>query len=275
MAAPVRADIKYYRGENSAPINNSDPIGGAIYTTTELDQDTSSNLWANVSISSDSDLIYYSIHYRAAKNETSGSLQNARIYNRAGAILNTGSGIATITSTSGTEDIDIRVTGKVSGAWTSETISISGTTPALGVQTWDTGTVVRWEAVSGTPQGNLSCSIASELVGVMYGTNDDPVDGDDTSISSYMISAETTWALADAINTTVESTNRITEPDDIGTFSEATYWTGEDGSINIPGGALEIDDYIGVVGKLTLLEDVPQPMRNFMVMIVVLGDSVG
>ena len=271
MAAPTRADVKYYRGANTAPTNDVDPLGGAIYTTSELDQDVSSNLWANVSISPDTNLTYYSTHYR--RNTSTGNLANARFYNRAGCLKNSNSGIATITSTASSESISIRVAGKVGGNWDTETLVVTGTTPSLGTKTWDVDTVVRWEAVSGTPVGNLSCSVNSELVGIIYGTNDDPVDGNTDSISCYMISAETTWAVATALNTTVSSANRLTAPSGIGSFSLATYWTGDDASINVPTGNLDADDYIGIVGKLDLLTNVPQPLRNFLVMVVMLGDA--
>lgn len=272
MAAPTRADIHYYRGANAAPANDTDPLGGAIYTTAELDPTSASNLWSTIRIES-TDQDYYSVHYRQAKNSSSGSLESARFYNRAGAILNSTSGTAQVASTSASESISIIITGKVSGNWDQETLVVSGTTPTIGSKTWDSNSVVRWQCVSGTPVGNITCSVNGSVVGVIYGTNDDPVDGDPDSIACYMISTETTWALATATNTTVSSANRKTAPTGIGSFVAATLWSGADASINVPGGNLIVDEYIGVVGKLTLKANVPQPTRPFQVMGVMLGTS--
>lgn len=272
MAAPTRANIHYYKGANAAPTNDTDPIGGAIDTAAQLNPATPSNLWANITIGT-SDVDYYSVHYRQAKNSSSGSLESARFYNRAGARLNTSAGTATIVSTSSSENIQIKIVGKVGGNWDSETLTISGTTPAIGSKTWDNGQVWRWEAVSGTPAGNLTCSVNSYVCCVMYGSLDNPSDGDPESIACYMCSAETTWALATATDATVSASNRLTAPGSISSFSAATLWSGADSSIAVPGGDLDIDEYIGIVGKLTIKANIPQPLRPFQVMPTIIGDS--
>ncbi len=272
MAAPTRADIAYYKGANAAPTNNTDPIGGAIDTGAELDPEVSSNLWSTLSIGS-SNVSYYSVHYRKAINVTSGSLQQARFYNRASCKTNTGSGVASIQSNKTTEDITVRVVGKVGGAWDTEEIDVVGSSLVLGSTVWDAGTVYRWECTAGTPVGLLSCSVNGELVGVIYGTSDDPDDGDTESISCYMISAETQWALADAINSTRSAANRLTAPTSLTSFSRATYWSGGDASISVPGSVLNINDYIAVVGRLDVIANIPQPLRDFMVRPTILGDS--
>lgn len=272
MSAPTRAQIGYFRGSNVAPTNNTDPIGGAIYTSAELDPGTPSNLWSTLTIGS-SDVSYYSVHYRKALHSAPGSLQNARIYNRAGCQLNTGSGTASIVSTASDENCTVRLIGKISGSWDTEELDAVGTTVDIGSKTWDTGTVYVWEVTSGTPKGNISCFINGELVGVIYGTNDDPVDGNSESIACYMVSALDEWAVATALNTDLSAANRLTAPTGIGSFSRPTYWAGEDQSTNIPTGVMEANDYIGVVGKRTVPANMVQPLRSIQAMIVVLGDA--
>lgn len=272
MSAPVRADIKYYRGANAAPTNNTDPIGGAIYTTSELNPATPGNLFKNLSIGSSSTTVY-SIHYRKAEQTAPGILTNARFYNRAGAVKNTSAGTASIASNSPLEDTTIRVTGKIGGVWDFEDIDILGTAISVGTKTWDANTVLRWEATSGQPVGIIGCSVAGELCGVIYGTSDDPTDGNSESIATYMCSAETTWALATAKNSTLSASNRLTAPGSIGSFYPATKWLGEDDSLSIPSTELEENDYIGIVCKLVIEANVPQPLRDFQLKPDVFGDA--
>lgn len=255
-----------------APTNDTDPLGGAIYTTTELNPSTPGNLWKNLSISGSNKTVY-SIHYRKAEHSSPGSLQNARFYDRAGAKKNTSAGTASIASNYAGEDTTVRVTGKVGGAWDYEDIDVVGTSIAVGTKTWDANTVLRWETLSGQPVGIIGCSIAGELIGVIYGTSDDPVDGDTESIATYMCSAEITWALANAKNSTLSSANRLTAPSDISSFVAATKWLGDDDSITIPSTEMVVDDYIGIVGKLIIEANVPQPVRDFQTKPTIFGDA--
>lgn len=273
MAAPTRADIAYFGCLNPTPTNDTDPLGGAIQDGgAELDPEVAGNLWSTLSIGA-SDVSYYSVHYRKAINTSSGSLQQARFYNRASCKLNTGAGVASIQSNKSTEDITVRAVGKVGGEWNTEELDVVGSSIVLGSTIWDANTVYRWECTAGTPIGLLSCSVNGELVGIIYGTSDDPDDGNSETISCYMISAETQWALADAINENRDSADRLTAPADLTAFSRATYWSGGDASISVPGGELQIDDYIAVIGRLDVIANIPQPLRDFMVRPTILGDS--
>lgn len=272
MSAPLRADIKYYRGANVAPTNDTDPLGGAIYTISELNPATPGNLFKNLSIGSTSKTVY-SIHYRKAEQTAPGVLTNARFYNRAGAVKNTSAGFASIASDSASEDITIRVTGKIGGSWDYEDLDVLGTAVVVGTKNWDANSVLRWEATSGQPVGILGCSVAGELCGVIYGTSDDPTDGNSESIATYMCSAETTWALATALNTDLSSANRLTAPTGIGSFAAATKWLGQDDSLSIPTTELTENDYIGIVCKFIIEANVPQPLRDFQLKPDVFGDA--
>ena len=272
MAAPTRANIAYYGCANPTPENDTDPLGGAIASGSELNPNDPGNLWATLSIGS-SDVSVYSVHYRKAINTSSGSLEYSRFYNRAGMELNTGAGTASIQSDSADEDISVRVVGKVSSVWDTETLAVSGTSLVVGSKIWDATSVYRFECTAGTPVGLMTCSVNGEVVGVIYGTSDDPDDGDSESIACYMISAETRWALATAINTDKSSSNRLTAPSGLSSFSRATYWAGDDAAINVPGTTLGVNDYVCVVGVLDIKASIPQPVRNFQVLVTILGDS--
>lgn len=272
MAAPTRLDEKYYGSADGNPSNDTDPLGGAIATGTELNPASPSNLWSTLSIGTSSKTVY-SIHYRKQENSTSGELVNARFYCRTGAIKNTNAGTASIASNKAGEDCTVRVVGKIGGNWDFEDIDVLGTTISVGSKIWDANSVLRWVVLEGYPIGILGCSVAGETVGVIYGTSDDPVDGNGESIACYMCSAEITWALATSKNTTLSSANRLTAPTGIGSFEPATLWANEDTSIAVPSGVFEIDDEIGICGKLVIEANAPQPPRDFQVMTALLGDA--
>ena len=272
MAAPTRLDMKYYLGTDGNPNNDTAPLGGAINTGAEANPATPSNLWKALSIGSTSKTVY-SVHYRKLENTAPGSLQNARFYDRAGAVKNTSSGPASIASNSALEDCTIRATGKVGTVWDYEDIDILGTAVVVGTKTWDANSVLRWECTTGQPIGLIGCTIAGQTCGVIYGTSDDPADGNSESIATRMCSAEITWALATAKNTTVSSANRLTAPTGIGSFVAATKWLGDDDSITVPSTLMEEDDVIGIVGKLVIEANVPQPVGDFQTKPTVFGDS--
>lgn len=255
MATPTRSDKRTYLGADGVPATDVDPIGGAIYTGTAVNENTTGNLFGDLRIGS-SDIYYYTIFYEAFANTTSGSMKNCREANRAGAILNSSSGTVSVVSTSSSDTGTLRVTGLVSSVWEQEDITLTGTTPATGVKTYDSGGVVRYEYISGTPAGALTCSVASAVCGVIWGTDYDPADGG-SSIATYMATAEIDLAVATAINTTLSSANRLTAPTGIGSFSKATRWTGADASIAVPGGSLGVGDYIGICARFTAYNGIP------------------
>ncbi len=244
MSTPTRGNKVTYLGSNPVPTDDTSDIGGAVDTGTSVDQSIVGNLFAAQRIG-DSDVPVYEILYEAFDHSSSGSMENARVANRAGARFNSGAGTATVVSTLNTDVGTVRVIGKVSGVFTTEDIVVTGTTPAFGVNTYDSNTVVRWEYVNAIPAGNITCSVASEICGIIWGTSADPPDGF-YSIATYMATAEIDFAVATSINTTLTSSDRLTAPTGIGSFAKATRWTGEDFSIAVPGGSLGVGDYVGV-----------------------------
>lgn len=255
MATPIRLDKKSNLGSNAVPSDDVSAIGGAINTGSNINENTVDNLFGDLRINN-SDIYYYSIVYERFINTSSGSMQNARVGNRAGAKLNTSPGTVTLVSTNIADTGSYRVTGKVSGVWTTEDIVATGTTPATGVHTFDVSTVVRYESLAGTPLGAVTFSVASDVCGVIWGTDNDPLDGA-PSIATYMATAEIDLAVATAINTTLSSANRLTAPTGIGSFSKATLWTGADATIAVPGGVLAVGDKIAVCVRFKAFNGIP------------------
>lgn len=255
MATPTRNNKKTYLGSNPVPNDNTDDLGGTIDTGTAINENTVGNLMGDLRIGT-SDIYYYAILYEAFNHSTSGSVENARVANRAGAKVNASAGTASVVSTSASDTGIIRVIGKVSGTWTADDITLTGTTPATGNETFDLGTVVRWEALSGSVTGAVTCSVAAEVVGVIWGTTYDPADGG-SSIATYMATAEIDLAVATAINTALSSADRLTAPTGIGSFAKATRWSGADSAIAVPGGSLGVGDYVGVCVRFTAFNGIP------------------
>lgn len=264
MATPTRANKKTWLGSEPVANDDEDDIGGAK-TGSPINEATVGNLFGDMRISTDGDVAYYTIFYEGFNHTSSGSIENARVALRSGARFNTSAGSVTLVSTSASDTSVVRITGKVDDTWVQENITLAGTTPVSGVQEFDNSGVYRYEFVSGTPVGIITCSVNSEICAVLYGTSANPVDGG-SSIATYMATTEIAIAVADAINSTLESNDRLTPPDDIGGFSQATYWTGEDNSINVPGGSLGVNDYIGVCARFTAYQGIFPPANGKLLM---------
>lgn len=260
MSIPNRGDKKTYLGSDGRPTNDTDPCGGGIDTGTAIDENNIGNLFGSIRLGS-SDVDYYTIFYIKMEHSSPGYLDFARFNNRAGARPNSTSGNASIISTNSVDDGQVIITGKVSGTWTQETLTLNGTTPVIGSQVWDSDTVVRWQFISGVPVGLITCSVNSSVCGVIWGTDNDPADAF-PSISTYTASAEMQFALANSLNMDLYGDNRLTAPSDIGSFSTATRWSGEDFSINVPGDQMYDNDYIGVCARFTAYADIPAPYNG-------------
>lgn len=272
MASPTRDDCKTYLGADGRPVNDTDPIGGAIATGTVIDPNTLGNLFGDIRLDS-TDQIYYTVFYKRMEQTAPGVLTNSRFSNRAGARLNTTSGNASVVSTNAADVGQIKITGKVSGTWTTETLTLTGTSAVIGSQVWDANTVVRWESLDGVLLGLITCAVNSSTCAIIWGTDNDPQDGF-PSIATSFASYEMQFALCTAINTALSSADRKTAPSGIGSFSTATRWSGEDFSIAVPGGDLAEDDYIAICAKLTAYANIPAPTNGrFQFKHSLIGDS--
>lgn len=273
MAAPTDTDLKYYGGTNTTPQNNTDPYGGAIDTGSELVQ-TDPNIIIYSLQSLEVDEEYYGIFYR--KNEATGALNNARVYNRAGMQLNSSSGtIQIISSSSSDTDIKIQFTGYSSAAFNTDTITVNGTTPVSGVESFDVDGVLMAEVLTlagspTTPVGNITVSVNSEIIAIIYGT------AADEDIACTMVTSLYEMAVASSLSSTISGTNRLTAPaSGIGSFSQATNWAGSDQSINVPTGILPASGYIGVCIKLTIPASMPTPIIGYYQFLgVIMGNPV-
>ena len=270
MSAPVFTDYKVYAGTSGIPNNDSSPYGGAIDLSAALNPNTSGNLFSGIKIIG-SNVDYYSVMYGRVENASPGTFQNARWANRAGARVNTTSGAASLVSTNINDLNQVKVIGKISGAWDFEVITLTGNVVITGNKIWDTGSVIRWESLTGVPVGNITCSVNSYVCGIIWGTLDD------VNATTYMASAEVQLAVASAKNTAVSGTNRLTAPvSGISAFSNAVKWNTNDQSINVPTGVINPNDYSGLVIKLTSFANVPPPVPGeLQIKPNLVGESVG
>ncbi len=257
----TNADLKYYGGVDGAPANDVDPYGGDIDTGAELNEATAGILIATVPRPTSADEDYYGIGYR--KNEhASSDWTGARLTNRAGANLNSNSGLAQVVSDNAADVGTLRVVGKVGGVWTTEDITLTGTTDAFGAETWDTGEVWRYEYLVGgvpaEPVGILSIAIDGEVVAVMYGSS--------TDYGNNQCSAEWETACATALDSSIGGADRKTPPaSGIGSFSRACRWTGAgavDDSIALPTGELTHGKHVGYCVHFIAKANIPAPVSG-------------
>lgn len=273
MATPTRLNKKTYLGPAGVANDDEDGIGGAPDTGTPVNPATVGNLNGDMKIGSGSDVSTYFIFYEGFNNTSSGSVENARVGVRSAAKFNTSAGSVALVSTSSSDTGTVRVTGKVGGDWVQEDVVLGGTTPISGIENFDAGEVYRWEYLSGYPVGVITGTVASEVCAVIWGTSANPPDGA-PSIATYMATTEIEIAVADTINATLDSTDRLTPPDGIGSFALAYVWTGEDNTTAVPGGTLGVDDTIGVCGKFTSYAGIFPPSSGKMqFMHGVIGDA--
>lgn len=260
MAAPVLADLMAYPGSYGTPVDDVTPYGGAINVSTPIDPAVLNSLLFKIFLPS-IDTIYYDAFYFQNNCTTPGTLASARIYNRAGARVNTSAGSCQYVSTLATDTGIVRTTGKVGGVFTQEDVTLTGTTPISGSKSWDISSVVRHEYLtlglaSTQPTGQVSISVAGQIIAVIYGTT----LGYATSFSSV----EFKITLATTKGSTVSGTNRLTAPNvgTLGAFSTATYWSGDDNSLGVPGGFLAFGESIAVVTQFTSFAGIFIPVGN-------------
>lgn len=257
------SDLKYYLGANPTPTNDTDPYGGAIDTSPELNELTAGILIATVPRPTSGSQYYYGIAYR--KNEhASSDWDSAAFTNRAGAKLNTSGGIVSVVSDNSADTGTLRVAGQISAAWDTESITLTGTTTAYGAETWDASQVWRYEYLVGgaaaVPTGNLTIAVDGEVVAVIYGSGG--------GYGNNMASAEWDLAVASSKGATISGTNRITAPAaGISAFSKACKWGGSgavDQSIAVPGGSLDFGEYIGYCIRLTAHAGIAAPVSGYL-----------
>lgn len=267
MAAPTNSDLKYYDGADANPANNTDPLGGAIDTGSEVNEATANTLIQTVTIGS-SDISYRGVVYR--KNTAAGSLDDAFVYLRTGGELPGSAGVVSAVSTSAADTGSLWIAYKSGGNWIAagETITMTGLSTATGLTSVDSGS--DWLAIyaSGTPPtGDISIFINSVKVGVIYGT----AGGN----ANYCASTLYQIAVATAQNTALSSANRLTDPTGIGSYARATYWPGNDSSVAIPGTDLGASDYFGYVVKLKIPGGMTKPPNGEICCdVALIGDPV-
>lgn len=254
MAAPVDSDLKYYAGTDGNPANNTDPVGGAIDTGSEINQATANSLIQAVKIGS-STVSYFGIAYRKNEEGSGGKLVGAKLYLRTGGELPDSAGVVSAVSTSSSDTGALWVAYKHGSSWIAagESITMNGLSTVTGLVTVDSGS--DWVAIynsGAVPVGDISIYINSVKVGVIYGS----AGGNGNFCASTLY----TLALASSKNADISADDRLTSPaSGIGSFVRATYWPGNDSAVAIPGTDLEDGDYVGYCLKLTVPGNMTKP----------------
>jgi len=277
----------YYGGTNGVPSNDSDPYLGAIDTVAQLDEDANNGTVLDNPIQpSSGSTLYYGGGYRKLLTAAT-TANNCRVYNRAGAILNTLAGVPSVVSLSAIDTgvsgnaartgLQVRLVAKVSGVWVEQYINPLGTVPssdvAGGALTVDASSAYRWEAsFDGFPtlfSGDVGCFVGTQLVAVIRGTLN-PRRGIPGK-GNQMASAEVQVAVATAKNATVTgASGRLAPPAaGIGSFDSAVLfggtpaWVGSDQSLVLPGDPYVTNDYFAYVVQFEALAGIFSPLGNF------------
>lgn len=263
MGAPTAGDIYLRPGTNSdavtglAPLNDTDPYGGPIFSSIAFDGTESGALISPKPITG-SDQRFCGALYFSNEASSTGTVANAQVYGRSISQLNASVGQAQLVSDSALDVGVVWIVGKVSGLWVVEAVTLTGTSPVTSANTWDALSVYRWESLSTgllptSTFGTVTLSVAGETVGVFRGS----INGKAT----LMATAEFQIALATATNLTIAGTNRLTLATTFveGDYSRASSWDGDDRALAVPGNELLNGRRIGIAVFQDVPADIPAP----------------
>lgn len=260
MAAPTEATIIAYPGADGAPTNNTDPACGAIDTGSPI-SDNSLNLIISFPEFSLVEETYFGGRY--FKNTASGSLQNARVMNRNGVLVNPIAGQIQFTPSSAADaGKKIFVWGTVGDEISSEYVTLPETaTTVSSTKTYDAGSVVFYEFVTASfvtakPASSITVSQSGVVLGLMRGTSANRPGGKDLSVSQ--LNAFLFLALRSAKNSSLSFADRKTDTADaISAYAQALLYTGADNSLPVQGNVLSGGQYVAVAYKLVLPANFP------------------
>jgi hypothetical protein len=246
------SDIRYCFGSDGNPSNDSSAVGGSLVTGTNISDTVLDNLHVNPTIQS-TEQTYIGIAGRY-NNHGSHSWLNAKFQNRCGGITPSSAGLPTLSSTQGDTGV-VWIAYKHSGVWITRQITLAGVVPVLADATMDAGS--DWLMIYGTgsvPLGDVSLVVAGQTCGVMYGSAG--------GARSYCASTLYQIAVATAQNAAISATNRKVSPGSlsgVGSWSNATKWTGHDTTVAIPGTDLDAGDSISYAVSLRIPGGLPRP----------------
>lgn len=275
MAAPTHSDIVYYEATDAAPANDTDPIGGAI--TAAVIADNALDKTINTPVFDASAQTYYGVFY--IKNNATGNLTNARVFNRCALKDNALSGTITFGFIDGSDSgSKILVVGLVSGVLQTEYVTCpaaAGFVPS--VRSYDAGKVFVCEFVnssnaSAIPNSVITVSQSGVTMGVLRGTGGNPTGKDLAVRQLYNFG---TIAVASTKNTTISAADRKTAPGSISAFGQGCKWDGLDESIAVPTNELDTTQYIGIVYKLVIPANLPTPAYGrLQIAVNIVGNAV-
>lgn len=260
MAAPGHSDIVYYEGTDGAPANNDDPIIGAITGTAISDDALDKTI--NTPPFDVTAKTYYGGFY--IKNNATGSLTNARIFNRCALKDNPIVGPITFGFIDGLDSgSKINLAGIVGGLLLTETITCPSVAGFLNsARDYDMNGFYFLEftnsaGVSAVPLSPaITASQSGVTLGVLRGTGGNPT-GKDLAVRQLYNFLE--LAVATAKGDTISAANRESAPDTTSAYGRGCRWDGLDEAIAVPTNTLGASEFIGVAAKMIIPANFPTP----------------
>jgi hypothetical protein len=193
-----------------------------------------------------SEELYRGIVYR--KNESTGTLEGAKLANRAGGNPPSTSGLPVLKSSSNEDTGKCWLGYQHGGSWIpgGVEITLNGVTPVSGLVTMDASTDFIFEYELGIPKGDIALEVNGEKLAIIWG---DPT-GAQARPGTFQANTLFELAVADAQDQAVSCDDRKTDPADVGAFSRATRWAGQDNAIAIPGADLGPGKFVGYCLRL-------------------------
>jgi len=260
MAAPGHADIVFYEGTNAAPSNNTNPIIGAI-SGTAIGADALDKT-INTPPFDVTAQTYYGGFY--PKNNATGSVTNARLFNRCALKDNPVAGVITFGFIDGLDSgFKLNLVGLVGGVLLEETITCPAAAGFVNsARTYDLAGFYFVEFVNSAGVTSIPLSPAISVsqsgitLGVLRGTGGNPT-GKDLAVRQLYNFLEI--AVATAKGATISAANRTVAPTTTSAFGRGCRWDGLDESIAVPTNTLATTESIGLACKLIIPANLPTP----------------
>lgn len=274
MSAPVAGDFSWHPGANGVPTNDTDPTIGAIQTGSTLTPDEDGQIIeaGEADVIGGSERTHYGGGYIQLDEGNGGSLQSAYLWLANGGLKMPSQGQLVFTATANNVDLEIVVTGMVTGEPVTEELTMIAGAVATDAL-FDSGS--HWAAY--TKDG--------AVIAGSNGTDDIAVSVSGTQVALMRAPRSGYWAngctkvgslyrlaLASAADETVSGTNRLTLPtasSGLTSFSSGAWVAGSDQRQSI--GTFADQTYRGFVLSRSIPPGFPMPEGGFPHILVLSG----
>lgn len=275
MAAPGHSDIVYYEGTDAAPANDTDPIIGAITATVINANDLDKTI--NTPVFDAAEQTYYGGFY--IKNNATGSLENARVFNRCALKGNPIDGTITFGFIDGLDSgSKILVVGLVGTVQMTEWITCPAAAGFVAsARSYDAGKVFIAEfansaEASAIPVSVITVSQSGVTMGVLRGTGGNPT-GKDLAVRQLYNFGHI--AVATAKGATISAADRKTAPTTTSAYGQGCRWDGLDEAIAVPTNVLDTTESIGIAYKMIMPANLPTPLYGrLQVAVCIVGNAL-